>query len=1210
MITHVTKPYRRKKLLLILFYIVCFFFLSVKLFAQSNQTVPNGGTTTAVNFSGGYTYNWVKSNLHALFSVALKRNNIGSAPNISYQTPQVYQQNTPIAPLAPQNAGGAVPAPSPGEIIPLPPFEWQPLGMAIDGSGNIYEADNSSNQVVEITPSGAATTLPFVFNNPQSVVIDANGNIYVGDQTAIYKITSNGVKTVFAPMGTDAMTIDRQGNIYAISGNVIKKITPVGVVTTFAGGNQGSQDGPGSKASFYEPRGLAVDAAGNVFVADFFNNKIREITPDGLVTTFAGSGVTGNNDGMGTLATFDLPVSLAFDGTGNLYVEDPQSELIRKIDPLGNVTTMPGYFSLFGIAFNSDGQLYATNPDSHSIDQIVFTGYTIDKPLPPGLTFDSATGIISGTPTSPSPSTNYTVTAYNANGSNSTVVNITVSGINPEITVGNVRGAILTCAGSPSANPNIQQFTVSGSGLTNNITVKASVEFEVSVAANGGYGSNLTIAQASGIVNNTIIYVRSAATDDAGNISGNVVLASTGAANQNVTVSGTINAIPTENKPGSQTLVNGSVTAPVNFTGTANAYSWTNDTPSIGLASSGTGNISSFTAINTGNAPVTATITVTPEMPSFAYIANDQEALSVIDLNTNTVVANNIQVGISPIGTVVDKYNNRVYVANQQSQNISVINSITNTVTATIDIRPGWDPSGLALSPDGTRLYVTEHNNNFLTVINTADNSIIASIPVGQNPWGLAVSPDGNLVYVVDSSDNNVSIVNTTTNKVIGTISLGKTPNDIQISPDGSRLYVTETNDNTVAVINTQTNGIIATINTGVGPLDEAISPDGSRLYVTDVNDNTVTVINTLNNSAITTVNVNQHPEGLCFSADGTKVYVINFLSRNLSIINTSDNTVTTGISVGTSYTFGKFISSGSGCPGMPVTFTITVNPALPPTVTADGSLTPLTTIYGSPSSINRFTVSGTAITSGILITPPAGFEVSLDEKAFSPSVAISGTGNIFPTAVFIRLAASTHVGSYSGNVTMSTNNAADATIMVPVSTVTRASLTITADNKTLPFGVVNPPLTVTYSGFVNNDSADQLTTLPTLTTDATISSAVGQYAINVNHDAASPDYMFNYNPGILTVTPVLSALSIPNTFTPNGDGINDTWVIQDLEYYPKSTINIFNRWGQKVFTSIGYPIPWDGTYQGKTLSSGTYYYIIDPKNGQAALAGWVAIIR
>ena len=192
----------------------------------------------------------------------------------------------------------------------------------------------------------------------------------------------------------------------------------------------------------------------------------------------------------------------------------------------------------------------------------------------------------------------------------------------------------------------------------------------------------------------------------------------------------------------------------------------------------------------------------------------------------------------------------------------------------------------------------------------------------------------------------------------------------------------------------------------------------------------------------------------------------------------------------------------------------------------------------------------------------------------------------------------------------VSTNNAADATIMVPVSTVTRASLTITADNKTRPFGVVNPTLTVTYSGFVNNDSADQLTTLPTLTTDATISSAVGQYAINVNHDAASPDYMFNYNPGILTITPVLSPLSIPNTFTPNGDGINDTWVIKDLEYYPKSTINIFNRWGQKLFTSIGYPIPWDGNYQGKALSSGTYYYIIDPKNGQALLTGWVAIIR
>ena len=84
----------------------------------------------------------------------------------------------------------------------------------------------------------------------------------------------------------------------------------------------------------------------------------------------------------------------------------------------------------------------------------------------------------------------------------------------------------------------------------------------------------------------------------------------------------------------------------------------------------------------------------------------------------------------------------------------------------------------------------------------------------------------------------------------------------------------------------------------------------------------------------------------------------------------------------------------------------------------------------------------------------------------------------------------------------------------------------------------------------------------------------------------------------------------IPNTFTPNGDGINDFWDIKYLNSYPGNTVNIFDRYGRKVYTSNGYNIPWDGTYSGAPLPTGVYYYIIDPKNGRKAIAGYVTIIR
>lgn len=156
-------------------------------------------------------------------------------------------------------------------------------------------------------------------------------------------IDGNGTAALFNhPFGNAR---DAAGNLYISDSYncTIRKITADGNVTTIAGsGSLGSADGTGKSASFYSPAGLAVDASGNIFVADMGNNLIRKITPAGVVTTFAGSGIAGYADGTGTSASFSAPTGLAIGTDGSLYVSDANTGLVRKITSAGVVTTIAG----------------------------------------------------------------------------------------------------------------------------------------------------------------------------------------------------------------------------------------------------------------------------------------------------------------------------------------------------------------------------------------------------------------------------------------------------------------------------------------------------------------------------------------------------------------------------------------------------------------------------------------------------------------------------------------------------------------------------------------------------------------------------------------------------------------------------------------------------------------------------------------------------
>ena len=174
---------------------------------------------------------------------------------------------------------------------------------------------------------------------------------------------------------------------------------------------------------------------------------------------------------------------------------------------------------------------------------------------------------------------------------------------------------------------------------------------------------------------------------------------------------------------------------------------------------------------------------------------------------------------------------------------------------------------------------------------------------------------------------------------------------------------------------------------------------------------------------------------------------------------------------------------------------------------------------------------------------------------------------------------------------------------------VTRVVLYITADNQTKIAGDANPVLTVTYLGFVNNEGPGNLVSQPVVSTTAANTSPVGVYTINVG-GALSDNYIISYTDGTLTVTRANPLVAIPNTFTPNGDGVNDLWEISSLSAYPQCTIFIYTRYGNLIYRSIAYSKPWDGTYQGNPVPSGTYYYLIDLKNGTKELAGPITVTR
>lgn len=276
-----------------------------------------------------------------------------------------------------------------------------PAALIADASGNLFIADSQNHAIRKLDTNGNVTTLAGLlgvagssdgtgaqarFSSPSGIARDSAGNLFVADSGnhTLRKVTPAGVVSTLAgfagqsgftnasgslarfhsPLG---LALATNGMIYvADSGNhLLRAVTPGGVVSTLAGSaeNWGTNDGVGSDARFNGPVGTALDDAGNLFVSDANNHTIRKVTPVGVVTTWAGApGVDGCVDGDATTARFSKPAELAFDRHGNLFVADSFNHVIRKITPDGLVSTVTGRSGNAGVADGNNGQARLFNP--------------------------------------------------------------------------------------------------------------------------------------------------------------------------------------------------------------------------------------------------------------------------------------------------------------------------------------------------------------------------------------------------------------------------------------------------------------------------------------------------------------------------------------------------------------------------------------------------------------------------------------------------------------------------------------------------------------------------------------------------------------------------------------------------------------------------------------------------------------------------------
>ena len=305
------------------------------------------------------------------------------------------------------------------------------------------------------------------------------------------------------------------------------------------------------------------------------------------------------------------------------------------------------------------------------------------------------------------------------------------------------------------------------------------------------------------------------------------------------------------------------------------------------------------------------------------FISNeDSRNLSVIDQGSNAVVAT-IEVGTRPRGVKVSPDGRTVYVALSGSpkcpptmpdaecakkkvdRSLDGVAVVDVASRKTVKVLPaGLDPEAFDVSADGRTLFVSNEDADSLTVVDIASDRATSNVKVGREPEGVTVAPDGKTVWVTSEGDHDVSVIDVASGKALARIDAGgKRPRSVGFLPDGSKAYVTNEQTANVAVMDPAARVLrrMITLPAGSFPMGIAIPRDGRRVYISNGRGGTVSVIDAVRDSVIATVQVGRRPWGLVLSHDGKWLYTANGPGNDVSVVDTDRLEVVQRIPVGAS---------------------------------------------------------------------------------------------------------------------------------------------------------------------------------------------------------------------------------------------------------------------------------------------------------------------
>lgn len=716
-------------------------------------------------------------------------------PVISYSGPAVFGTGSAITPLVPVTSGVAAPGYS-STTTTIGSGFLAPRGVSLDAMGNIYVADHGHNQVKKIPVGGGAPyTIGAGIADPNSVAADAAGNVYVADNSnnTVKKIAAVDGSTINIGVGFAGPTgvaIDAAGSIYVADNlhSAIKQV-PTGVNTPVILGS-----------GFNKPYNVAVDAAGNLYISDSKNNALKKLPAGSNTPVTIGSG-------------YNSPNGVAVDAFGNVFLTDFYNEQVKELPAGGGslVTIGSGFSAPYGLATDAVGNIYVADQNNNAIKQIApVGGYYVSPALPAGLSIDNTSGTIYGTPTVASAATDYKITAYNANGSSTAIVNITTTA-SVSLTSLALSSGIL----APAFDGAVNSYTANVLNTTGGITITPTVAPAGAIVTING------VAVADGTPSGSIPL-----TVGPNNIT--AVVTSPGGASIN-TYTVKVNRAPSADdglaslaisvgtlSPGFSTAIT-SYTANVSTTTTTINLTTVTTDPTATIKVNGvdvtSGLVSANIPIGIGNNPVVVTVTAQDGITKQNYVVtvirakNDNPFLATLKADGNSLRFRTSGPGYANYTTAVDPAKSTILVTPT-----AVDPNATITVNG-VDVATGSASAPIALNPIST----------LITIVVAAQNGIVTKT------YTLSVERTGSLnAFLKSVRLNPNSTLKATSGSGYFTTSFDYTA---AVAPEVSSLTLTPTSLDPNATITV--NGTFVTSGTASAPITLNTGPTVITIVVT-----------------------------------------------------------------------------------------------------------------------------------------------------------------------------------------------------------------------------------------------------------------------------------------------------------------------------------------------------------------------------------------